>query len=168
MSSSPSESFSLSVQLVSLRLDSRFRPLLGSPGTSARVSVVLHSNYLTLCSMFLDISPCFARFVSFLVFWMLSVASRRPVHDRVAPTGRFLERPLLMAFGSFYPSRSRERTRTWQLVPCNRVDREACTRLPRRRCSDLLHERKRNHQNNDGEYVQMSFYIQLVATVDKK
>ena len=51
MNSSPSETCSLSLQLVSLRLESRLRPLLGPPGASSQVSVVLPQQqlYVVLC-----------------------------------------------------------------------------------------------------------------------
>ena len=52
MSSSPSEPCSSSLQLVSLRLE-------------PPVSLVLHSNYFSMCCVFLDTPLCFERFVSF-------------------------------------------------------------------------------------------------------
>ena len=58
VSSSPSEPCSLSLQLVSLPFEAQ--------GTSSQVSVVLHSNYFTLCYVFLDTPLCIAHFVTFL------------------------------------------------------------------------------------------------------
>ena len=46
--------------------ESRLRPLLGSPRLLHEFLLLFHSNYFTLCCVFLETPLCFARFVSFL------------------------------------------------------------------------------------------------------
>ena len=87
LNSSPSEPCSFSLQLVSLRLESRLRPLFGPPGgffasfccpstaTASRCAVcswTYHTASQDLCRSWLHREP---------------VASLRPVHDRLAQTG---------------------------------------------------------------------------------